>query len=627
MDAPLRACARKRREDAGAPLELPPATRRRLQAEVARTHGGIARAPRAGWRGLLAFWPRLALATALFLVLGAVVWRFRPPPAASEQTVRFAKQDAAAPPPKDLRDAASDGMTPAPAAAKAEQKMLDEKIPPALFPANPPPSAPSLTTLDGTQNSPEKSKRGSEADVLSPSPSSARRGLADTAPARARALLPDESVEELRSQVGRTAGQQESLPTLKTPAFKPEGGGAQLAKPSLVKMQGRPVSSPDEVAGVAASDLSVMQELKTENMIAANPASGLSFSGPSVAIVSTTGTNGSPFFRWSFPQPPPGYGAVDFAASNSEMFRLATNQTLAFGGGRTVAGAELPKATAAGTRSDPALSRQGDLTLARNATASATIPAGERDGVALATDVGAMDKPMPALPPANRQAGDRAKELALTKEKSASGLREGERVVSLGVASGRGSRQRFTQEPPLASAGRGSGSKPEILENFEMEQAGATLRIIDADGSIYTGQLLEGGAGVAGGAEGGGRKMAEIPSPGAKAAAQPSLDAKSGVVRRAVTAGTAFRVAGTNRTVNQLVVLEGALLPETWDTSSGVNEPPRAAERAPVPQADRLSRVTVPGGSTNTLNAGRIQGQMRVGGAGDVPFNARRAHP
>ena len=331
-----------------------------------------------------------------------------------------------------------------------------------------------------------------------------------------------------------------------------------------------------------------------------------------MAIVSTAGTNGSPFFRWSFPQPPPGYGAVDLAASNSEMFRLATNQTLAFGGGRTVAGAELPKATAAGTRSDPPLSRPGELTLARNASAPATIPTGERDGVALATDVGAMDKPMPALPPANRQAGDRAKELALTKEKSASGLREGERVVSLGVASGPGSRQRFTQEPPLASAGRGSGSKPEILENFEMEQAGATLRIIDADGSIYTGQLLEGGAGVAGGAE---------------AAPQPSLDAKSGVVRRAVTAGTAFRVAGTNRTVNQLVVLEGALLPETWDTSSGVNEPPRAAERAPVPQADRLSRVTVPGGPTNTLNAGRIQGQMRVGGAGDVPFNARRAHP
>jgi hypothetical protein len=68
--------ARTRRRDAGPSLELDPATRRRLQAEVARLRP--AAQPVAGvdwWAWLARLWPRLTLGTALVVMLGtAWVW-------------------------------------------------------------------------------------------------------------------------------------------------------------------------------------------------------------------------------------------------------------------------------------------------------------------------------------------------------------------------------------------------------------------------------------------------------------------------------------------------------------------------------------------------------------------------
>ena len=74
----LRRYAKKRRADAGAPLEMHPATRRLLRAEVARRFGNAAReeAPVANawvrfWRG----WGRqLAWATPVLVAAGVIVW-------------------------------------------------------------------------------------------------------------------------------------------------------------------------------------------------------------------------------------------------------------------------------------------------------------------------------------------------------------------------------------------------------------------------------------------------------------------------------------------------------------------------------------------------------------------------
>ncbi len=74
MDRPLKAYAAKRRQDAGAPLELHPATRRMLQAEAARQAPGT-RGEALSWTRLLIGWlPRLAGAAVLCTFLGLIGW-------------------------------------------------------------------------------------------------------------------------------------------------------------------------------------------------------------------------------------------------------------------------------------------------------------------------------------------------------------------------------------------------------------------------------------------------------------------------------------------------------------------------------------------------------------------------
>ncbi len=70
----LQAYAAKRREEMGAPLELHPAARRILQAEVARVHRRQAAPPTTWWNSLAVFWPRLAFAAAVCAVLGICAW-------------------------------------------------------------------------------------------------------------------------------------------------------------------------------------------------------------------------------------------------------------------------------------------------------------------------------------------------------------------------------------------------------------------------------------------------------------------------------------------------------------------------------------------------------------------------
>jgi hypothetical protein len=85
MDETLKAYARKRREEAGAPLEIHPATRRLLQGEVARLRGSQAArsAPGGGW---IRFLPRLGFALSICIVLAVVVWSLRPPASSYEMT-------------------------------------------------------------------------------------------------------------------------------------------------------------------------------------------------------------------------------------------------------------------------------------------------------------------------------------------------------------------------------------------------------------------------------------------------------------------------------------------------------------------------------------------------------------
>lgn len=98
MDDLLKAYAKKRRTEAGAPAQLHPATRRLLQGEVARLRPDRRQAS-TSWREALGhFWPRVAIVAGIVVIAGLAVALFLPPAGRNAGFVQMAKQDAAAPP-------------------------------------------------------------------------------------------------------------------------------------------------------------------------------------------------------------------------------------------------------------------------------------------------------------------------------------------------------------------------------------------------------------------------------------------------------------------------------------------------------------------------------------------------
>ncbi|MCL5096133.1 MAG: hypothetical protein M1608_01090, partial [Candidatus Omnitrophica bacterium] len=89
----LEAYAKRRREAAGAPLEMPSAMRQFLQTEIARAFSERDEAGVSWARRLTGWWPRLAWGSALVAVLAVVIWAFRPSPARHEERLRLVRND------------------------------------------------------------------------------------------------------------------------------------------------------------------------------------------------------------------------------------------------------------------------------------------------------------------------------------------------------------------------------------------------------------------------------------------------------------------------------------------------------------------------------------------------------
>jgi hypothetical protein len=134
----LRAAAQKRRDEAGAPLELHPATRRLLQGEVARQFAKPEREARSFSQLLARLWPRFAWGAAIFAVLVVAARLLLPVPGKDKSEIRLAKNE----PMPEL--APAKGLLPAPSTATA------------TVPAPPAPAegaSPSAATFAGTARS------------------------------------------------------------------------------------------------------------------------------------------------------------------------------------------------------------------------------------------------------------------------------------------------------------------------------------------------------------------------------------------------------------------------------------------------------------------------------------------
>jgi hypothetical protein len=144
-----------------------------------------------------------------------------------------------------------------------------------------------------------------------------------------------------------------------------------------------------------------------------------------------------------------------------------------------------------------------------------------------------------------------------------------------------------------------------VLASFDLQQSGQEVRIVDKDGSLYTGQVQSSGvlaySNLAAESSAVAEQLAVAPQN------QPSVDKKAPV-------GFSFLVSGTNRSLNQLVIITGNLIAATDSDSRAVAPAPM---RAAGGRGGRCGRGGGGGGRAGGGMGGGGMGGM--GGAGGAP--------
>ncbi|HXG47603.1 MAG TPA: hypothetical protein VNO52_08260, partial [Methylomirabilota bacterium] len=147
------------------------------------------------------------------------------------------------------------------------------------------------------------------------------------------------------------------------------------------------------------------------------------------------------------------------------------------------------------------------------------------------------------------------------------------------------------QEPARRPARADVAQGQQVLNSFEFIQTDTHVEIRDGDGSVYSGAVLS-----RNGVAASGLSAAEAKPQGlAREALRQEVRAQAGADRGAVVP-VFFRVQGTNRSLNQTVVLDGQILPaiaRTGSAGAGPTSPlPLAAAAAgaevTVQQEDRF---------------------------------------
>ena len=166
-----------------------------------------------------------------------------------------------------------------------------------------------------------------------------------------------------------------------------------------------------------------------------------------------------------------------------------------------------------------------------------------------------------------------------------------------------------------------SPGPPTLLSSFELEQDGDRIRIYDADGSVYDGQVA---ASIEPASQ-----FAGITSASEQAKRGLSLADKSQIGQKAGQLGatasqqkTVFRASGTNRALNQLVVINGTLISATnagakanTDSPAQSGPDPTLSYNAPAPPAAIPPLLRIQGrakfGATNEMEINAVRGPSR----------------
>jgi hypothetical protein len=160
-----------------------------------------------------------------------------------------------------------------------------------------------------------------------------------------------------------------------------------------------------------------------------------------------------------------------------------------------------------------------------------------------------------------------------------------------------------------------------VLASFQLEQTGSQLRIVDGDGSVYSGYVQLPGIGRR-------ERSAKVGAPAFAGTARAPIEAlkqttASGLDSdRLASQSYSFRVAGTNRSLNQQVVFTGDLLPAT----NLVSLLPAATNLSIGGVLERYQNTPAQQGQQLLLNS-RISGKVVIGTHKAVEINALPASP
>jgi hypothetical protein len=157
------------------------------------------------------------------------------------------------------------------------------------------------------------------------------------------------------------------------------------------------------------------------------------------------------------------------------------------------------------------------------------------------------------------------------------------------------------------------------LVSFTVEQNGADLKVVDADGSIYTGQVL-----VA--------ETAPLPDPTVMQARRYGLAGGAGNQSQRTQSQRQsqlsnqnvlnFRVAGTNRSLNQNVVFTGNFVPADETANAQVISNVTAIQNNRVSNQNQLRNQQQQLQEQLPWNNGRISGQAVVGNKQTIAVEA-----
>jgi hypothetical protein len=145
-----------------------------------------------------------------------------------------------------------------------------------------------------------------------------------------------------------------------------------------------------------------------------------------------------------------------------------------------------------------------------------------------------------------------------------------------------------------------------VLTSFRVEQSGNDLRVIDADGSVYTGALQVARETIAAAAT-------VSPAPKNKSAVPPQV----GTSPEGAVQNYFFTVAGTNRNLNQNIVFSGNLIPLTNAL------PP--SKTGSIGGALGIRRVAPIMSEPSLLSNSRILGKALIGNQKEIEVNATPA--